>query len=136
MKRLFGLFVLSAAVGCGIGPHVDDYVDAVAAGSVASCACEGYKILLFSSEEECRAEAPPDEAERGCVEALFKAQSADYEAHLDCRTAANQRYAACLNSKTCTDLARLECLAQLADEEEDCPDFPSDVQNDLNQCLD
>ncbi len=135
MKRLIGLFVLSAAVGCGIGPHVDDYLDAAAAAAAATCACDGYKVLLYSSEEECLAEFPPDEAERGCVESLFKAQSADYEAHLDCRAGAANRLAACLNGKTCTDLARLECLTQYGDEEEDCADFPSELQADLDECL-
>lgn len=137
MKRLSGLFVLSAALGCGIGPHVNDFNDAVVAASAASCRCEGYLVLFqgYTSEEQCLAEWPPDEAEQGCVESLFKAQDVDYQDHLDCRTGALNRLASCLNGKTCTDTARLGCVTQYADEEEDCPDVPAELQQDLDECL-
>lgn len=126
------LTLLAALAGCGNVPEARDFNEALVASSLASCACG------FSDEAEadCRATAPPDESDQACVEALFKSLDADFGVHLDCRTAANQRYADCLNSKTCTDLERLGCLAQYLDEEEDCPDFPSEVQNDLAQCLD
>jgi hypothetical protein len=119
--------------GCGNVPEAKDFNESLVASALASCGCGG---LTYGSEDKCRAELPPDEGDQACVEALFKSLDADFGPHLDCRTAANQRYAACLNGKSCTDLARLGCVTQLADEEEDCPDFPTDVQNDLNQCLD
>lgn len=119
--------------GCGNVPEAKDFNDSLVAGALASCACGG---LTYGSEEQCRAEFPPDEADQACVEALFKSLDADFGPHLECRSAAQQRYAACLNGKSCTDLARVGCYTQLIDEEEDCPDFPAEVQTDLNQCLD
>lgn len=136
MKRLVMpvLSVLVAfAAGCGIGPHVDDFNEAVVAAQQATCACGG--DVGYSSEEECRVERPPSAADQACVEALFKNIGGDYEAHLDCRTAAQNRFASCLSSKTCTDLARLGCAGELADDLEDCPAFPDNVQRDLNECL-
>jgi hypothetical protein len=133
MKRLV-MPVLSAFValasGCGIGPHVDDFNESVVAAEAANCACP-----VGTSVEACRAERIPTAAEQACVEALFKNIDGDYEAHLDCRTAVNNRLAACLNSRTCTDLARLGCGVDALDELEDCPKFPSDVQKELNECL-
>lgn len=137
MKRLFKpLLPLLAVVaaGCGIGPHVDDYNAALVASAQATCICDGWKPQ-FSSEAECRAERPPSEAKQACVEALFKNIEGDYEAQLDCATAALNRAAACVNGKTCTDLARLQCPFTLAAELDDCPDLPNDVQQELNECL-
>ena len=135
MKRMLTP-LLSVAValvaGCGIGPHVDDYTDALVASAVASCACGG---LTYSSEEECRAEFPPDGGDQACLEALFKNADGDFEGHLDCRAAAHNRAAACANAKTCTDLARLGCLTQLVDELEDCPALPAEIQRDHDECL-
>jgi hypothetical protein len=137
MKRLFKpllpLFVAVAA-GCGVGPHVDDYNESLVASWHATCTCDGWKPQ-YSSEAECRAGRAPDAAEQACVEALFKNIDGDYEPHLDCRTAAQNRYTGCLNSKSCTDLARLGCLGDYLDEVEDCPDLPSDVDQELAECL-
>jgi hypothetical protein len=137
MKRLLAFVTLAAAFvpGCGNVPEAKEYNESLVAAGGATCACNGHALLLFSSEAECRAEFPPSEAEQGCVEALFKSLDPDFGPHLDCRTAANQRYASCLNAKTCTDLARGSCVTELNDELEDCPDFPDEVQADLNDCL-
>ncbi|MBZ5714566.1 hypothetical protein K7C98_35485 [Nannocystis pusilla] len=127
---LSSVFV-AVATGCGIGPEIDDFNQSAVAAAVADCPC-GH--IGYSSEEECRAEAPPTAAEQACVEALFKNIEGDYEPHLVCRTGANNRFANCLTSKTCSDLARLACLTDYADEVEDCPAFPADVQQELTEC--
>jgi hypothetical protein len=134
MKRLsmslLSVFV-AVATGCGIGPEIDDFNEAAVAAASANCECPG---LLYGSEEECRADTVPTAAEQACVEALFKNIEGDYEPHLVCRTNATNRLASCLNSRTCTDLARLTCGTDYADEVEDCPAFPADVQQELNEC--
>lgn len=137
MKRLLSIVPVLAALatGCGNVPEAKDFNDSLSAARTASCACDAHVLLGFGSESECAAEFPPSEGERACVEALFKSLDADFGPHLECRTAANQRYASCLSSKTCSDLERLGCPGQLLDEEEDCPDFPSEVQQELNECL-
>lgn len=137
MKRLLAFVTLAAAFvpGCGNVPEARDYNESLVAAAQASCACDAHGLLGFGSEAQCRAEFPPSEAEQGCVEALFKSLDPDFGPHLECLTAANQRYASCLNSKTCSDLARLGCLGDRNDEIEDCPDLPSDVQADVNDCL-
>lgn len=134
MKRLFTpvtSVLLVIAASCGIGPTVDDYNDSLVAAALAGCPC-GH--IGYSSEDECRAEAPPTAAEQACIEALFKNVEGDYEAHLDCRAAVNNRFASCLNAKTCTDAARLGCGLDYADEIEDCPDLPADVEQELAEC--
>ncbi|MFY0535295.1 hypothetical protein [Nannocystis pusilla] len=78
----------------------------------------------------------PSAGEQACVEALFKNADGDYEAQLECRTAVQNRLANCLNSKTCTDLARLGCAGEALEDEADCPDLPNDINNELRQCLD
>lgn len=137
MKRLLTSLVsltVALGAGCGIGPHVDDYNDALVAAALATCTCGG---LTYGSEDKCRAEYPPDSGDLACIEALFKNADADYEPHLDCRTAAGNRYVACMNSSKCTDiLGRGACVLQLADEIEDCPKFSAEVQRDHDQCLD
>ncbi|MCY0993080.1 hypothetical protein OV203_38415 [Nannocystis sp. ILAH1] len=136
MKRLSMPIVsvlVALAAGCGVGPHVDDYNESLVAAALASCSCGNGG---YSSEEECREEAPPDAGEQACVEALFKNAEANYEAQLDCRTAVQNRLASCLNDKTCTDLARLGCAGEALEDEADCPDLPNDINNELRQCLD
>lgn len=137
MKRLFKpllSLLVGFALGCGIGPHVDDYNESLVAAALATCTCGGF---TFGDEAKCRAEFPPNGAEQGCLEALFKNTEGDWEAHLDCRAAANNRYASCINGSSCTDLLRrLECLNQLNDELEDCPKFPSELKRDHDDCLD
>jgi hypothetical protein len=133
MKRLLAFVTVIAA--CGNVPEARDFNESLVAAGQASCQCNGHLLLLFSSESECVAEFPPSEAEQGCVESLFKSLDPDFGPHLECRTAANQRYASCLSSKTCSDLARGSCVGDLTDEIEDCPDLPDDVQADLNDCL-
>lgn len=133
-KPLLSLLV-GVALGCGIGPHIDDYNESLVATALASCACGGHAVLQFASEEECRAKAPPSASEQACIEALFKNVSGEFEVHLDCRTAANNRYASCLNSRTCTDLARAQCFLDWLDEIEDCPKFPAELEKDHNECL-
>ncbi|WP_143140334.1 hypothetical protein [Nannocystis exedens] len=123
--------LVAFAAGCGVGPHVDDFNESLVAAAVAGCACGN---IGYSSEEECRAEAPPDEGEQACIEALFKNAEANYEAQLDCRTAVNNRLASCLNSKSCTDLARLGCGGEAAEDLEDCPDLPNDINQELAEC--
>lgn len=130
--RAIPLLALLAAA-CGNGPEVKDFNEALVASALAECGCGG---LTYGSEEDCRAKHPPTEADQACVEALFKNTDIDYGPHLECRTAARNTYAACLNSKSCTDLARLGCFGDWLADDNDCPDFPSDVQVDLNQCLD
>jgi hypothetical protein len=134
MKRLsmplLSVF-FAVAVGCGIGPEIDDFNESAVAAALAGCDCGG---LPYGSEEECREEAPPNAAEQACVEALLKNTDGDFEPHLVCRTGANNRLTNCLNSRTCTDLARLTCLTDYADEVEDCPAFPADVDQELREC--
>ncbi|WAS92329.1 hypothetical protein [Nannocystis punicea] len=134
MKRLSMPIVsvlVALAAGCGVGPHVDDYNESLVAAAVAGCPC-GH--VGYSSEEECRAEAPPTAGEQACIEALFKNAEANYESQLDCRTAVNNRLASCLNSKSCTDLARLGCGLDAAEDLEDCPDLPGDIEQELLEC--
>lgn len=121
------------AAACGNAPEAKDFNEALVAAALAECGCGG---LTYGSETDCRAQHPPDGTEQACVESLFKSLDVDYGPHLECRTAARNTYAACLNGKSCTDLARLGCFGDLLSAENECPDFPSDVQNDLNQCLD
>jgi hypothetical protein len=131
LKPLFPLFAVIAA-GCGIGPHVDDYNESLVASGVAGCNCGG---AGYPSEAVCREEVPPNTAEQACIEALFKNIDGDYEVHLDCRTAAQNRLAGCLNSHECSDgLGRLACANTALMELADCPDFPADVQQELNEC--
>jgi hypothetical protein len=137
MKRLFEpLLVLSVALaaGCGIGPHVDDYLDALVAWEQTTCGCDSWKGT-HDSEAQCRAERPPTAAEQACVEALFKNTPGDYEVQLDCAAAAYNRASACLGGKTCTDIARAACPFDLVGELADCPDLPNDVLQELNECL-
>lgn len=132
MKRLSMPIVsvlVALVAGCGIGPHVDDYNESLVAAALAGCGCS-------ANEDECREDAPPSAGEQACVEALFKNAEGDYEAQLDCRTAVQNRLASCLNSKTCTDLARLGCAGEAIEDEADCPDLPNDINNELRQCLD
>lgn len=138
MKRLLTFVILAAAFvpGCGNVPEAKEYNESLIAAGQASCACDAHVVLGFGSEADCRVEFPPSEGEQACVEALFKSLDADFGPHLDCRTGANQRYASCLNSRTCSDLERLGCLGELNDELNDCPDFPGDVQQELTECLD
>jgi hypothetical protein len=135
MKRLSMPIVsvlVALAAGCGVGPHVDDFNESLVAQALAGCACGN---IGYSSEEECREVAPPSAGEQACVEALFKNAEGDYEAQLDCRTAAQNRLASCLNSKSCTDLARLGCAGEAADDLNDCPDLPNDINKELFECL-
>lgn len=132
MKRLSMPIVsllVAFAAGCGVGPHVDDFNESLVAKELAECGCT-------PNEEECREDAPPTAGEQACVEALFKNAEGNYEAQLDCLTAANNRLAGCLNGKACTDLARLGCGVDALDDIEDCPDLPNDIANELRQCLD
>lgn len=133
MKRLLAFVTVIAA--CGNVPEARDFNESLVAARAETCKCGNHSLLLFSSESECLAEFPPSEAEQSCVEGLFKSLDPDFGPHLECRAAANNRFASCLASKTCTDLGRLGCAGDLADEEEDCPDFPSEVQAELNDCL-
>ncbi|MCY1055300.1 hypothetical protein [Nannocystis sp. SCPEA4] len=132
MKRLsmslMSVFV-AVATGCGIGPEIDDFNESAVAAASANCECPG-----LVSEEECREDTIPTAAEQACVEALLKNTEGDWEPHLTCRTAANNRLANCLSSRTCTDVARFTCGVDYADEVEDCPAFPADVQQELNEC--
>jgi hypothetical protein len=137
MKRLLSLVPVIAALaaGCGNVPEAKDYNDALVAVGVAECACGAHVLFGAESEAECQAEHPPSEGEQACVEALFKSLDPDFGPHLECRTAAENRYASCLSSKTCSDLARAGCLGERIDELEDCPALPDDVQKELNECL-
>lgn len=137
MKRLLAFVTLAAAFvpGCGNVPEAREFNKALVAARQATCACDAHGLFGYSSEAECRAEFPPSEADQSCVEGLFKSLDADFGPHLECRAAAHDRYTACLNTKSCTDLARLGCLGTLNDEVEDCPDLPSEVQADLNECI-
>jgi hypothetical protein len=132
MKRLsmslLSVFV-AVATGCGIGPEIDDFNESAVAAASAKCECP-----ILTSEEACRAETIPTEAEQACVEALLKNTEGDFEPHLTCRTAAYNRLASCLNSRTCTDVARVTCDVDYGDEVEDCPAFPADVQQELIEC--
>ena len=133
MKRLamplLSVF-FAVASGCGIGPEIDDFNESAVAAAAAGCEC----TIPPRTEEQCRADTIPTAAEQACVEALLKNTDGDWEPHLVCRTGANNRLASCLNSRTCTDLARLACLTDYADEVEDCPAFPADVERELAEC--
>lgn len=142
LSSLSACLVLVAAACGGPEKEANEYVDAVAATRTAICACDGYTLWpvlitgeTFSSEEQCRAEFPPDSSARGCVEGLFADQVTDYSAQLDCFEAAERAFSSCLGGKTCTDTARASCLEDYQDDIDACPELPGDVQTDLSDCL-
>ena len=133
MKRFitFFPFTVALAIGCG-NSSIRFFNESLVDTAIALCSCSS---LDYESEEECRAEFPPDKTEQACVEALFESLEQDFRPHLECRVEANNHYTECLNSKTCTDLERVGFYAQWVDEEAACPNFPSEVQKDLSECL-
>lgn len=140
---LLALILAPACKGDDESAAVEDYVDGVDGYTRNICACEYDNPLVllplfkvaYASSEECLMDLPPNAAERGCIDGLFQDQSVDYAAVLDCRAAALGRSSACLQGKTCTDTARGDCYADLADEVQSCPDLPEDVETKLNDCL-
>lgn len=135
--------ILAPACGDDEADAVGDYVDGVDGYTRNICECEYNNPLyllslgkvIYGSADECLMDLPPNAAERGCIDGLFQDQSVDYSSVLNCRAAALSRSNGCLASKTCTDTARVDCYATLADEVSSCPDLPDDVETKLNDCL-
>lgn len=135
MKRLLTFVILAAfAPACGNVPEAKDFNESVVAYKLAECACAP-ELQGYGSVDACRADHPPSEGEQACVKELFKSIDADFGPTLDCRTGANQVYAGCLNSRSCTDLARVGCFTDWLGDLNACPDFPNDVQKELDECL-
>lgn len=145
MRRLLLVpFALGLGLACAPteSDYVGDYISASDAARREICECDYDNLLLtafiggpFGSAEECVAEYGFNSAERGCIEGLFADEATDYSAVLDCRSDVANRASACLNSKTCTDTARADCVSDYYDDYEDCPTLPADVEQQLNDCL-
>lgn len=147
MRQLLRLVPFILGIGLACAPDERDYVGQYLTASDSAlrevCECDynnplvllGFGYTAFDSVQSCEAEVGIDSAERGCVSGLFADEATDYSAVLDCRADAAGRASACLNGKTCTDTARIDCFSQYGDEVEDCPDLPDDVENKLNDCL-
>jgi hypothetical protein len=144
MFRRFAPLALLALTVCNNEANsVDGYLDSIDGFFATACECDHDNVILlalilrppYDSPEECREDLGVDSSERGCVEGLFTDEATDYRGVTDCRAAANERAASCLSSKTCTDTARADCYEQLADEVEDCPTLPDDLNDRLNDCL-
>ncbi len=112
----------------------DDYADAV-------CECDFgnslvvFQIPAYDNSTECRADLPSNSAERGCLRGLFADEPIDYSPTLECRADALRVAAACIRGKSCTDLARLACYADLGRDNDACPDLPSSLENRMVDCL-
>ena len=143
LALLAPLALMPACGGDDEAGAVDDYLAGIDANARNLCACEYnnplYLLALgkvaYGSTEECLMDLPPSSAERGCTQGLFQDQTVDYTAVLACRADALARGNACLDAKTCTDTARVDCYKAYSDEVSACADLPDDVENKLTDCL-
>ncbi|MGB1276414.1 MAG: hypothetical protein ACPG77_11760 [Nannocystaceae bacterium] len=136
-QRLLGLLTLCLLPTVGCATPADKVLDEVDAQVVEYCDCFYDKVgNKYKSVAACVDDRSPSESERGCVDGLYKDETAALDAHLECRLGVEERFTDCIQTLSCTDFIGLgSCSETYFEGISDCPQPPGDVAIALANCF-